>query len=123
MLQICQKNSVKLDQIAKKQERLETILNEQKDKISEILSKLEQNNNLEIASKGKDKGKGKGKRVNEFYQVNICFIIFVYYIVFILIIINLWQEAIRKLSYELFHEHKQVSDEDLKKRIKAKLTM
>lgn len=32
------------------------------------------------------------------------------------------KEAVRKLSYELFHEHKQVSDEELKNRIKAKLT-
>src|SRR5215475_10469782 len=77
VLQLCQKNSAKLDQIVKKQDKLETMINEQKDKISEILSKLEQTNNPEIRNKGKDKGKGKGKgkRGSEFYQVNICFII------------------------------------------------
>lgn len=48
-----------------------------------------------------------------------------YHVVFILIIIStklIWQEAIRNLSYELFHEHKQLPDEELKKRLKAKLT-
>jgi hypothetical protein len=31
------------------------------------------------------------------------------------------QDAIRKLSYDLFHEHKQVPDQELKSRMKAKL--
>ena len=83
VLQICQKTSVKLDQITKKQNQLEVMINEQKDKITEILSKLDQQKEgAEIGdNKGKDKLKGKGKRTNEFYQVNICLLFFfVYYV-------------------------------------------
>ena len=73
---------MKLDQVVKKQDQLETMINEQKDKINEILSKLEQNNDsVEIGgnNKGKNK-KNKGKRNNEFYQVIICFIILLFII-------------------------------------------
>lgn len=79
VLQICQKSSAKLDQMMKKQDKLETTINEQKDKISEILSKLEraeQNDNSNDGNKGKDKGKGKGR---EFYQVSICLLLLIYY--------------------------------------------
>ena len=65
------------------------MINDQNDKINEILSKLQDNAAVEsIESKGKE-NKGKGKRSGqEFYQVNIRFIIvsFVYAVVFILII-------------------------------------
>lgn len=71
VLQICQKTSVKLDQITKKQDQLEAMINEQKDKITKILSKLEEGSEIGD-NKGKDKL--KGKRTNEFYRVNIWFI-------------------------------------------------
>ena len=88
VLKTCQKNSLKLDNIVKKQEELEAMINDQNDKINEILSKLQDNaavESVESKGKGKDKGKRSGQ---EFYQVNIRFIIvsFVYAIIFILII-------------------------------------
>ncbi|RGB37588.1 hypothetical protein C1646_756656 [Rhizophagus diaphanus] len=46
----------------------------------------------------KIKGQDKPKKDNDFYQ-----------------------EVIRKLAYEIFHEHKQVTDEQMKIRIKEKL--
>jgi peptidoglycan hydrolase CwlO-like protein len=74
VLQICQKNSNNLVNIAKKQEKLEAMINEQNDKINEILSKLQEQDNTAFQSK---RGKDKGKRSrSEFYQVNICFSIF-----------------------------------------------
>src|SRR2546429_1313966 len=73
VLQLAQKNSQRL-------EKLESMVNE---KINEVLTKLEElkqskYENKEIKEKGR-KGKGK-KAKNEFYQVNIYFIIifFVY---------------------------------------------
>ena len=91
VLKTCQKNSLKLDNIVKKQEELEAMINDQNDKINEILSKLQDNAAVEsVESKGKE-GKGKGKRnKNEFYQVNICFIIiyFVYAVFIFILIIN-----------------------------------
>lgn len=71
VLQICQKNSIKLDQISKRQDEMEAIIVEQKDKIDQILSKFEAKDNADNKVV-KDKGK---KSKNEFYQVNICFII------------------------------------------------
>jgi short-subunit dehydrogenase involved in D-alanine esterification of teichoic acids len=71
VLLICQKNSTKLDQISKRQDKMETIMVEQNDKIDQILSKIEVQNN---ADNKVVKNKGK-KTKNEFYQVNICFII------------------------------------------------
>ena len=78
VLLICQKNSTKLDQISKRQDEMEAmmveqreIMAEQKDKIDQILSKFEVQNNADNKVV-KDKGK---KTKNEFYQVNICFII------------------------------------------------
>ena len=64
------------------------MINDQNDKINEILSKLQDNAAVESV-KSKGKGKDKGKRSGqEFYQENICFIIvsFIYAVVFILII-------------------------------------
>jgi hypothetical protein len=71
VLLICQKNSTKLDQISKRQDKMEAIMVEQNDKIDQILSKFEVQNNADNKVV-KDKGK---KTKNEFYQVNICFII------------------------------------------------
>ena len=71
VLLICQKNSTKLDQISKRQDEMEAMLVEKNDKIDQILSKFEVQNNADNKVV-KDKGK---KTKNEFYQVNICFII------------------------------------------------
>lgn len=71
VLLLCQKNSMKLDQISKRQDEMEAMMVEQKDKIDQILSKFEVQNNADNKVV-KDKGK---KSKNEFYQVNICFII------------------------------------------------
>jgi hypothetical protein len=71
VLLLCQKNSMKLDQISKRQDEMEAMMVEQKDKIDQILSKFEVQNNANDKVV-KDKGK---KSKNEFYQVNICFII------------------------------------------------
>src|SRR5204863_9328622 len=78
VLLICQKNSTKLDQISKRQDEMEAMMveqremmAEQKNKIDQILSKFEVQNNADNKVV-KDKGK---KTKNEFYQVNICFII------------------------------------------------
>ncbi|CAG8698510.1 12906_t:CDS:2 [Funneliformis caledonium] len=75
------------DQISKRQDELETIIIEQKDKIDEILSKFEEHKfNTEIGnSKKEGKDKGKKNRI-EFYQ--------------------------------LFHEYKQLTDNELKVRLK-----
>ena len=71
VLLLCQKNSTKLDQISKRQDQMKAMMVEQKDKIDQILSKFEVQNNADNTVV-KDKGK---KSKNEFYQVNICFII------------------------------------------------
>ena len=71
VLLLCQKNSMKLDQISKRQDEMKTMMVEQNDKIDQILSKFEAQNNANNKVV-KDKGK---KSKNEFYQVNICFII------------------------------------------------
>jgi hypothetical protein len=71
VLLLCQKNSTKLDQISKRQDEMEAMMVEQNDKIDQILSKFEAQNNANNKVV-KDKGK---KSKNEFYQVNICFII------------------------------------------------
>ena len=71
VLLICQKNSTKLDQISKRQDEMEAMIVEKNDKIDQILSKFEVQNNADNKVV-KDKGK---KTKNEFYQVNICFII------------------------------------------------
>src|SRR2546429_6073992 len=87
VLLICQKNSTKLDQISKRQDKMEAMMVEKNDKIDQILSKFEVQNNADNKVV-KDKGK---KTKNEFYQVNIYFIInfFFVYTIFILISINL----------------------------------
>jgi hypothetical protein len=77
MLVLFQKNNSKLDEISKKQDKLEAMFNEQKGQISEILSKFEEREILEVK-----KGKDKGKKGNEFYHVNICFGIISLFILF-----------------------------------------
>ena len=74
----CQKSSMQLDRIVKKQDILETMVNEQNEKIVEVLSRLEeqQKDHSEIEN---NKGKEKVKRkTGEFYQVNIHFILFLF---------------------------------------------
>lgn len=122
VLLVCQKNSTKLDQISRRQDEMEAMMVEQNNKIDQILSKFEVQNN---ADKKEVKDKGK-KTQNEFYQVNICFIInsfCLYYLYFNYLVLTYFilQAAIRKLSYEVFHEHKQITDNELKARLKAKL--
>lgn len=122
VLLVCQKNSTKLDQISRRQDEMEAMMVEQNNKIDQILSKFEVQNN---ADKKVVKDKGK-KTQNEFYQVNICFIInsfCLYYLYFNYLVLTYFilQAAIRKLSYEVFHEHKQITDNELKARLKAKL--
>ncbi|CAG8745039.1 488_t:CDS:2, partial [Funneliformis caledonium] len=69
------------------QERLEAMINEQKGQIAKIISRLENLDTLtEVEVKdGKGKGKNKGKKSEEFYQ-----------------------DTIKKLAHELFHEHQQM---------------
>lgn len=45
VLLLCQKNSTKLDQISRRQDEMEAMMVEQKDKIDQILSKFEVQNN------------------------------------------------------------------------------
>ena len=74
MFQLVQSNNAKLENILKKQDSLEIKFNAQDDKINEILSKFDG------VSKESEKGKGKEKKSrNEFYQVNIYFLI-VYFV-------------------------------------------
>src|SRR5205085_896194 len=89
VLLICQKNNTKLNQISKRQNEMEAMMveqremmAEQKDKIYQILSKFEVQNNADNKVV-KDKGK---KTKNKFYQVNICFIIN-YIFIFLVVIL------------------------------------
>jgi len=75
VLLLCQKNSIKLDRVVKKQDQLETMINEQKDKINEILSKFEKHDDTEFENS--KKGKNKSKDKTEFYQVNILLFIII----------------------------------------------
>ncbi|CAG8765673.1 17190_t:CDS:2, partial [Funneliformis caledonium] len=89
-----------VDQVMEHQERLEAMINEQKGQIVKIISRLENLDTLtEVEVKdGKGKRKNKGRKSEEFYQ-----------------------DAIKKLAYELFHEHQQVNDIQMKMRLKDKL--
>ena len=66
LIQISQKNSAKLNHVLNNQERLETMMNEQKTQISEIMLRLDERH-----ENPKMKAKGKGTKAGEFYQVNI----------------------------------------------------
>ena len=70
LLQICKKNSIKLDNAIKNQEKLEVAIKDQGAKISEIMSVLEDFDN-DIKPKSK-KTKGKKIKIKEenFYEVN-----------------------------------------------------
>ena len=65
VLLFCQKNSMKLDQISKRQDEMEAMMVEQKDKIDQILSKFEVQSNADNKVV-KDKGK-KSKNEYMFY--------------------------------------------------------
>ena len=64
VLLICQKNCTKLDQISKRQDEMEAILVEKNDKIDQILSKFEVQNNADNKVVKDKLGK---KTKNEFY--------------------------------------------------------
>jgi septal ring factor EnvC (AmiA/AmiB activator) len=68
--------------VTRKQDKLEAMINEQKDKISEISSKLDQFQNTNSEIKDKNKDKGKKNKDYKFYQVNICFIYCIVFTVF-----------------------------------------
>jgi hypothetical protein len=104
---------MKLDSISKNQDNLEMKFNAQNDKINEIFSNFKYDVD-------KERGKGKEKKSrNEFYQVNIASLFL--FCLFRLSTLIILQDAIRKLSHELFHEHKSLTDEDFKLRLTAKL--
>ena len=70
VLQLCQKNTAKLDQIVKRQDKFEEILSNQKESIDKILITFEEHKEVETGKKG---GKDKGKTNKfDFYQVNMC---------------------------------------------------
>ena len=73
LFKICQKNSTKLDAVLDSQERIGTMLNDQKLRIDEIKSRLDklEHHDTEIEMSSKMKGKNKGKKSDEFYNVNI----------------------------------------------------
>lgn len=73
LIQISQKNLSKLNSIIKNQEKLETMLNDQKNQISEIMSRLDSQRDTESKTKGK--GKSKENENDEFYSVNIYYFI------------------------------------------------
>jgi predicted P-loop ATPase/GTPase len=62
VLQICQKTNSNLEQIAKRQDRLEEMIKKQSKKIDAILSKIEERDNAEVVA-SKSKGKIKGRRI------------------------------------------------------------
>jgi hypothetical protein len=73
IFQLVQNNNTKLENVLKKQDDLEMMIDAQDIKINEVLSKLEKTNKYEIVE-GKGKEKGKGKKIkDEFYQVNMYF--------------------------------------------------
>ena len=60
LIQISQRNALKLNDIFENQEKLEVVLNEQNVQISRILDRLDQEKiNPEADVKGKVRGKGK----------------------------------------------------------------
>ena len=86
VLLICQKNSTKLDQISKRQDEMEAMMVEKNDKIDQILSKFEVQNNADNKVV-KDKGK---KTKNEFYQVNIYVLLLILFVYTIYLYFNLY---------------------------------
>lgn len=96
LLQLCQKNSAKLDEIAKRQERLEKKIDDQ----NAILSKFDAHDDTFESGKQR-KGKGKTSK-NDFYQVNICFnIIYYIYDVFISIIDSIYIHRSRSENWRM----------------------
>ncbi|EXX74843.1 uncharacterized protein OCT59_005057 [Rhizophagus irregularis] len=96
LIKIAQSNSSRIKNIMDKQEKFEDKfdkkINEQNTLISDILTLLKDR------EPGKIKGRDKPKKDSDFYQ-----------------------DVVRKLAYEIFHEHKQVTEEQMKTRIKEKL--
>ncbi|PKC08056.1 hypothetical protein RhiirA5_417405 [Rhizophagus irregularis] len=96
LIKIAQSNSSRIKNIMDKQEKFEDKfdkkINEQNTLISDILTLLKDREPEKI------KGRDKPKKDSDFYQ-----------------------DVVRKLAYEIFHEHKQVTKEQMKTRIKEKL--
>ena len=111
LINICQRNSYKIDSILSE-------VSDQKRQIGEILARLEETK-TEITVQGK----GKREKQQEFYKINK---INVHYLLFLfaksfLFTTDWLQNAIKELSNELFSEHKQLKDEELKERLTIKL--
>ncbi|CAB4397493.1 unnamed protein product [Rhizophagus irregularis] len=96
LIKIAQSNSSRIKNIMDKQEKFEDKfdkkINEQNTLISDMLTLLKDHEPEKI------KGRDKPKKDSDFYQ-----------------------DVVRKLAYEIFHEHKQVTEEQMKTRIKEKL--
>jgi hypothetical protein len=90
LIQICQRNSAKLDTVIRNQERLEAkqrrieaMLIEQKGQISEITLRLDHDAESQ-PKEVRSKRKGKSKSNDAFYQVNKYIIyVFLYMLVYI----------------------------------------
>ena len=78
---LCQKNSAKLEQIAKKQDQLEAMIIEQRGKLDEVLSKFEEQKISAEGEISKKRGKDKGKKNKiEFYQVNMHALLLLFFV-------------------------------------------
>src|SRR5437868_6046745 len=89
VLLICQKNSTKLDQISKRQDEMEAMMveqremmAEQKDKINQILSKFEVQNNADNKVV-KDKGKKSCIQLLVFLFIYFIFLVVILFMPFI----------------------------------------
>jgi hypothetical protein len=97
------------------------MVKEQNVQISELLKKLD-TTETEYDSKARGKGKKKINTTKPFYHVNIHSLLFILFTLsFIYIYFLLRQDAIKQFATKLFHEHKMISDADLKDRFKSLL--
>lgn len=71
LIEIGQRNAAQLKSVIKKQEKLEEMMVEQKEQISEIVSLLNRRDAEIQLREEKGKGKNKSKVNEEFYQVSI----------------------------------------------------
>jgi hypothetical protein len=72
LFKICQSNKLKLDEISRNQVKLENMLVEQKNQISELVTTLARSSDTEDIKGSKGKGRAQDKKKGaEFYKVNI----------------------------------------------------
>ena len=112
LINICQRNSNKIDSIISE-------VGDQKRQIGEILARLEESK-TEVTVKGKE----NREKQQEFYKVNkinVHCLLFLFAKSFFLFTTDWLQNAIKELLNELFSEHKQLKDEELKERLTTKL--